>query len=114
MQKVLSILLTWQIAEIAVCLLLKGLVKSGLGFTGKKLTSEPFLDITDEVFTVFPKEYDERGLLGLTFHPNYPDSPYFYVNYIGLDSNSHISRFTVNPNNPNKALKSSEDIIAYC
>jgi hypothetical protein len=44
----------------------------------------------------------------MAFHPNYPDSPYFYVNYIGHDSNSHISRFTVNPNNPNKALKSSE------
>lgn len=76
--------------------------------TGKKLTKKPFLDITDRVFTVFPKNYDERGLLGLAFHPNYPDSPYFYVNYIGLDSNSHISRFTVDPNNQNKALKNSE------
>jgi len=79
--------------------------------SGKKMTKNPFLDITDEVFTVFPNGYDERGLLGLTFHPNYPDSPYFYVNYIGLDSNSHISRFTVDPNNPNRALKNSEDIL---
>jgi len=75
---------------------------------GNKLSSEPFLDITNEVFTVFPQEYDERGLLGLAFHPNYPTTPYFYVNYIGNDSNSHISRFTVDPNNPNKAIKSSE------
>lgn len=79
--------------------------------TGKKLTNKPFLDITDEVFTVFPNGYDERGLLGMAFHPNFPDSPYFYVNYIGLDSNSHISRFTVNPNNPNKALRHSEVML---
>jgi len=76
--------------------------------SGEKLTSTPFLDITDEVFTVFPQDYDERGLLGMTFHPNLPDSPYFYVNYIGLDSNSHIARFTVDPNHKNKALKGSE------
>src|ERR1044072_4127194 len=78
---------------------------------GKKLTSEPFLNITDRVFTVFPEGYDERGLLGMTFHPNYPDSPYFYVNYIGLDSNSHISRFTVSRNNPNRAIKNSERLL---
>ena len=78
---------------------------------GKKLSDTPFLNITDEVFTVFPNDYDERGLLGFTFHPNYPDSPYFYVNYIGLDSNSHISRFTVDPKNPNKALKNSELLL---
>lgn len=71
-------------------------------------SAEPFLDITDKVFTVFPNDYDERGLLGFTFHPNYPDSPYVYVNYIGHDSNSHISRFTLNPNNPNKALAHSQ------
>ncbi|MBV9961578.1 MAG: PQQ-dependent sugar dehydrogenase [Parafilimonas sp.] len=79
--------------------------------TGKKLTQKPFLDITDEVFTIFPDGYDERGLLGLTFHPNFPDSPYFYVNYIGFDSNSHISRFKVDPDNPNKALRNSEVIF---
>lgn len=64
---------------------------------GKKISNTPFLDITSKVFTVFPNGYDERGLLGLAFHPKYPDSPYFYVNYIGLDSNSHIARFTVDP-----------------
>ncbi|MEP6846782.1 MAG: PQQ-dependent sugar dehydrogenase [Panacibacter sp.] len=79
--------------------------------TGNKM-AEPFLDITDLVFTVYPNSYDERGLLGLTFHPNYPDSPYLYVNYTGHDSDSHVSRFTLNPNNSNKALRHSKfDII---
>lgn len=82
-----------------------------IGPDGKKITNYPFLDITDKVFTVFPNDYDERGLLGLAFHPNYPDSPYLYVNYIGLDSNLHISRFMVNPNNPNRAIKGSERLL---
>src|SRR4051812_44892616 len=34
---------------------------------GNKLSDKPFLNITDEVFTVFPEDYDERGLLGLAF-----------------------------------------------
>ncbi|CAN5586750.1 hypothetical protein BH10BAC2_BH10BAC2_20320 [soil metagenome] len=74
---------------------------------------QPFLDITDIVFTVYPNDYDERGLLGFTFHPNYPDSPYLYINYTGHDSDSHISRFTMNPDNPNKAMRHSKlDIIS--
>jgi hypothetical protein len=82
-----------------------------LDAAGNKMP-EPFLDITDIVFTVYPFDYDERGLLGLTFHPNYPDSPYVYVHYTGHDSDSHISRFTLNPNNPNKAMRHSKfDII---
>ena len=83
-----------------------------LDAAGSKMP-EPFLDITDIVFTVYPNDYDERGLLGFTFHPNYPDSPYVYVNYTGHDSDSHISRFTLNPNNPNKAMRHSKlDIIS--
>lgn len=78
---------------------------------GNRLSDKPFLNITDRVFTVFPQDYDERGLLGLAFHPNYPDSPYFYVNYIGLDSNSKISRFTVSAGDPNQAKKNSEVIL---
>lgn len=81
-----------------------------LDSAGNKLP-EPFLDITDKVFTVYPNEYDERGLLGMAFHPSYPDSPYIYVNYIGHDSNSHVSRFTVNPNNPNKAMSHSQYML---
>lgn len=72
---------------------------------------EPFLDITDKVFTVYPNEYDERGLLGMAFHPSYPDSPYIYVTYTGHDSNSHVSRFTLNPNNPDKAISHSQYML---
>ena len=35
-----------------------------------------FLDIRDRV-----TEVDEKGLLGLVFHPDYANNGYFYVNY---------------------------------
>ncbi|HIP73801.1 MAG TPA: glucose dehydrogenase, partial [Anaerolineae bacterium] len=66
----------------------------------------PFLDIAGRV-----KTGSEQGLLGLAFHPDYPDTPYFYVNYSGeTDGRTVISRFTVT-NNPNAADPASELIL---
>jgi glucose/arabinose dehydrogenase len=36
----------------------------------------------------------ERGLLGLAFHPDFPDDPRFFVNYTDLDGNTVVSSFT--------------------
>lgn len=53
----------------------------------------PFLNITDRVDSA---THGEMGLLGLVFHPDYPDTPYFYVNYTAKnDGATHIARFTV-------------------
>lgn len=41
-----------------------------------RLLPEPFLDITADVLAG-----GERGLLGLEFHPRYPDDPRFFVHY---------------------------------
>ncbi len=41
---------------------------------------------------------NEQGLLGLAFHPNFQQNPYFYVNYIDLNGNTVIARFTANGN----------------
>ncbi len=65
-----------------------------------------FLDISGSVVNT-----NERGMLGLVFHPQFPDSAYFYVNYIGTGDTTHIARFTVNPVNPNDALENSEKTI---
>ncbi|HFQ92869.1 MAG TPA: glucose dehydrogenase, partial [Anaerolineae bacterium] len=55
------------------------------------ILSAPFLDITSKV-----KTGSEQGLLGLAFHPDYPDTPYFYVNYSGeTDGRTVIARYTV-------------------
>jgi glucose/arabinose dehydrogenase len=44
------------------------------------LQPAPFLDIRDRMVTVNPG-FDERGLLGLAFHPNYAQNGRFFVRY---------------------------------
>lgn len=67
------------------------------------LQTEPFLNISDMV----TDENWEEGLLGVAFHPNYPAVPYFFVTYTaGVDI--RVSRFTVEPGNPNEADEKSE------
>ena len=48
------------------------------------LQEEPFLDLTDrivEVGTATDTGFDERGVLGLAFHPNFQENRQFYVRY---------------------------------
>jgi len=47
---------------------------------GNKL-STPFLDITGKLVAPLSPGYDERGLLGLAFHPDYARNGKFYVFY---------------------------------
>ena len=70
----------------------------------------PFLDIDDRVFDLTATS-DERGLLGLAFHPNYNTNGYFYVNYIANNGDTVISRFTRSSANPLLADPNSESII---
>ncbi len=64
----------------------------------------PFLDIDARV----KSNGSEQGLLGLAFHPEYPDSGYFYVNYTGVGDSTHISRFSLSLSNPDLADALSE------
>ncbi len=64
-----------------------------------------FLDIQDRV----DEGGTEEGLLGLAFHPEFPDSPYIYVNYTAANPNrTVIARFTVSDTNPDRADATSE------
>lgn len=65
-----------------------------------------YLDITAKV-----NGGGEQGLLGLAFHPNYPDSPYVYVNYTELGGDTRIARYSTTSGDPNTADGSSEKII---
>jgi glucose/arabinose dehydrogenase len=88
---------------------------------GMKL-STPFLDVTSRMVTLNPG-YDERGLLGFAFHPNYRNNGKFYIYYTlppraggpeggGAWNNlSRISEFRVSGGNPNMADISTEKVI---
>jgi hypothetical protein len=67
---------------------------------------EPFLDIDSKVIATSGQS--ERGLLGLAFHPDYANNGYFYVNYIANDGNTRVSRFSVDPGDPDKGDPNSE------
>ncbi len=72
----------------------------------------PFLDISGRVETgSHPAE--ERGLLGMAFHPNYATNGKFYLQYThrsGSCSRTRISQFLVTAN-PDIADANSEEII---
>ena len=54
----------------------------------------------------------EEGLLGLAFHPNYEDNGHFFVYYsVSSPLRSVVSRFTVDPSNPDLADPASELVI---
>ena len=57
------------------------------------VNSTPFLDIQSKVGFG-----GERGLLGLAFHPNYPSTPYFFVNYTNNSGDTVIAKYSVSSN----------------
>ena len=61
------------------------------------LLPTPFLDI-DSLVGGGTSDFDERGLLGLTFAPDYQSSGYFYVNYTNGAGNTTVARYTVSAN----------------
>ena len=74
------------------------------------LLARPFLDISKKVYTSsWPG--DERGLLGLAFHPNFATNGRFYVQYstrINIYHYSKVSEFKVTPQSPTVADPSTE------
>jgi glucose/arabinose dehydrogenase len=80
---------------------------------------EPFLDLSDRMESIRPT-YDERGLLGLTMHPDFDQNGRFFVYYSaplrpgapeGWDHTSHLSEFRVSESDPNSADPASERIL---
>ena len=79
------------------------------------LLPEPFLDLRDRIVPLM-ESFDERGLLGLAFHPEYSSNGRFFVYYSapprieGYNNTSHISEFQVSTD-PNVADADSEQIL---
>lgn len=74
--------------------------------TAGTVNPTPFMDITDRVKDIF----NEQGLLGLAFSPDYDTDGFFYVNYTESDNDTRISRFSVT-SDPNVADPASEVLI---
>ncbi|HEU4543976.1 MAG TPA: PQQ-dependent sugar dehydrogenase [Jiangellaceae bacterium] len=83
-----------------------------------ELLPEPFLDLRDRMVTLMPG-FDERGLLGLAFHPDYAVNGRLFVYYsaplrsgapAGWNHTSHISEFRVSAD-PDRADPASERLI---
>lgn len=57
-----------------------------------RLLAKPALDLSDKV-----DSYWERGLIGVTLHPDFPRSPYLFVVYVAKSPYTHhvVSRFTI-------------------
>ena len=88
-----------------------------------QLQAEPFLDIRNLIVEQF-SDFDERGLLGITFHPDFQENGKFYVAYSGhldfqndlgkefwWDHTNTVAEFTVSETDPNKANANSIRII---
>ena len=79
------------------------------------LLAEPFLDVSNQMVTINPG-YDERGLLGMVFHPDFIKNHKFYVyfsapsNNPGSDHKSILAEYRVSANT-NKADASSKRIV---
>ena len=82
----------------------RGIIKV---FPNDSLTTnvQNFIDLSN----IVSSSGNERGLLGLAFHPNYSSNRYFFVYYTRQsDGALRISRFTTLSGNPNKADSLSE------
>jgi glucose/arabinose dehydrogenase/fibronectin type 3 domain-containing protein len=75
----------------------------------------PFLNFSSKVNT-----YDDRGMWGLAFDPNFAANGYVYLTYVfentgnpndSGEKTARLTRVTADPNNPDVALAGSETVI---
>lgn len=74
---------------------------------------EPFMDLSDRVL-IARWTGDERGFLGLAFHPNFDANRKFYCYFSAMINGRHmtqLSEFKTLLNNPNKVDTSSERVL---
>lgn len=74
---------------------------------GTRLLPTPFLDIQTIV-----RSGNERGLLGLAFHPRYSENGFFFVNYTDLNGHTVVARYRVSAD-PNRADPNTRKQILF-
>ena len=77
-----------------------------------QLLSEPFLNVRNRMVNL-NRGYDERGLLGLTFHPNYAENGRFFIyysapggsgNHRSIIAEYHVSSANMNLADPEETI----------
>ncbi len=89
-----------------------------------ELNGTPFLDIRNLIVDRHP-DFDERGLLGLAFHPDFASNGKFYVSYSGhldfqgdlgqmlwYDHNNVVAEYTVSADDPDAADPNSGRVLS--
>ena len=88
-----------------------------------KMVDEPFLDIRNKLVPLLA-DFDERGVIGLAFHPKYKENGKFYVAYTSITaratraaSSGGTTRMSwpstqVSKDDPNIANPNSEKVIS--
>lgn len=89
-----------------------------------ELSGTPFLDIRNLVIDRYP-DFDERGLLGLAFHPDFANNGKFYVSYSGqldwqgnlgqrlwYDHSNVVAEYTVSADDPDTADPNSGRVLS--
>ena len=80
---------------------------------------KPFLDVGDQMVELMPG-FDERGLLGLAFHPNFAENGRVFVFYSaplregaseGWNCTNRLSEFSVSKSDPNKVDMTTEKVL---
>ncbi|MFQ5897777.1 MAG: PQQ-dependent sugar dehydrogenase [Candidatus Methylomirabilia bacterium] len=87
------------------------------------LRDEPFLNIQHKIVPLLA-DFDEEGLLGLAFHPNFKNNGKFYISYSGhlrgdaglgeklwYAHTNYVAEYKVSEANPNKADALSERVL---
>ena len=86
-----------------------------------KLQPEPYLDLKSKIVKLKP-EHEERGLLGLAFHPEFKSNGRFFVYYSAplrkgapnnFDHTSVIAQYTASGSNRENVDLNSEKVIMY-
>ena len=85
-----------------------------------RLLGQPFLDLSRKLVRLSP-DYDERGLLGLAFHPQFASNGRFFVYYsapvtprgggIIADHINTLSEFRTSTTNTDRADAASERVV---
>jgi glucose/arabinose dehydrogenase len=74
-----------------------------------KLLETPFLDVSK----IVSRDGNERGLLGLAFHPDFKNNGQFFIDYTDTQGDTAIARYTVSTDNPDVAAPDSAEIILH-